>query len=121
MRLRTPASEERLLAALQEIHAAWVSNEKDADTGEERRIPVDMPFIKSRSALWLITDLGFLDIFDHLPGLPGTPVEDLLRDALVVDGIRYASRRMLLLMKAAAGRPRDLQDIAEIGGDPERP
>lgn len=119
--LRTPASEERLLAALQEIHAAWVSNEKDADTGEERRIPVDMPFIKSRSALWLITDLGFLDIFDHLPGLPGTPVEDLLRDALVVDGIRYASRRMLLLMKAAAGRPRDLQDIAEIGGDPERP
>ena len=119
--LRSPASEEHLLSALQEVHAAWVSNEKDTDTGEARRIPVDLPFIKSRSTLWLITDMGFLDIFDHLPGLPGTPVEDLLRDALVIDGIRYASRRMLLLMKAAAGRPKDLLDVAELGEDPERP
>lgn len=112
--LRTPDSEQRLAAALQEIHARWIADELDPATGSERQIPVTDAFIQSQHLMMLVTDAGFLDIFDYVPGSPSTPVAQFIAEGLEVAGIRYASKDWLLRMKRAAGRPQDLLDIENL-------
>lgn len=114
--LRTRDSEIRLMAALRELNARWISNDKDPKTGIEIQIPVSLDVVRARPVLWLISDVGFLDVFDHVPGVVGLTPEELIRTAQVVDTIPYASRTALLAMKKAAGRPKDLLDIAELEG-----
>ena len=112
--LRTPESEMRLLAALQEIKARWIDDEIDPATGIERQIPVSLSYLKALRMMMLLTDEGFLDIFDYVPGCPEEPVEQLISDAISVSGINYASKPWLLRMKRAAGRPKDLLDIENL-------
>jgi hypothetical protein len=112
--LRTPANEQRLLAALSEIHARWIADERDPATGSERQIPVTPAFLQSQHLMMLLTDAGFLDIFDYIPGSPEASVEQFIAEGLEVAGIRYASRAWLLRMKRAAGRPQDLLDLENL-------
>lgn len=64
----------------------------------------------------LVTEAGGLDFFNEVPG--GAPYEQLRRRAIEVDvrglSIRIAGIDDLIAMKRAAGRPRDLADIAAL-------
>ena len=114
---RSPETEKALLAALHELHAVWISNEKDPATGWERHVPVTLAYIQGHPIMWLMTDLGFLDIMDHIPGLPGATAKQLIAESIEINGLLYASRPWLIRMKKAAGRTKDLMDIEELEKD----
>lgn len=115
---RGPGTERRLLAALEEIHAAWISNEKDPRTGIERLVPVTLSYVRSCHAMLLCTDLGYLDVFDYVPGIPSAAAADLFDDAKLADGVRYVSLPWLRRLKQASGRPKDLLDLEALAGEP---
>jgi predicted nucleotidyltransferase len=65
----------------------------------------------------LVTRAGGLDFFNEVPG--GAPYEQVRERSVLVDlgdglEIRVAGISDLIAMKRAAGRPRDLQDIATL-------
>jgi hypothetical protein len=115
--LRTPESEQRLLQVLEELAAYWISNERDPATGWERQVPISLDHIQARPIMWLTTSLGFLDIMDHVPGIPDARVQDVLDTALQVDGLPYVSKDWLLRMKRASNRARDQLDVSELEGE----
>src|SRR4051812_45492108 len=65
--LRSPESEPILESALRHINASWISDEIDPSTNIERLVPVSISYIRTHHLMMLVTDLGFLDIFDYLP------------------------------------------------------
>jgi hypothetical protein len=111
---RTPESEAALLDALNEVNACWIGNEIDPATGIERAFPVSLPYIRGSRLMLLVTDFGFLDIFDYIPGFPDVPVEQLFDTAVFHGRHRYASLRWLRAMKAAANRPQDRIDLENL-------
>lgn len=115
--VRTHDSEQALLHALKEMHACWISNERDVQTGVERTIPVTGAYVQSSRLMMLTTDAGFLDLFDHVPGFPDVAVQELIEDAVVFEGLRFVSRRWLCRMKQRAGRHRDLDDLEHLDSD----
>jgi hypothetical protein len=65
----------------------------------------------------LVTRAGGLDFFNEVPG--GGPYEEVRARSVIADlgdglQVRVAGIDDLLAMKRAAGRPRDLQDIATL-------
>jgi len=112
--LRTPENEIALFDALTAIHAHWISDETDPDTGMEKPHPVTLAYIRQNHLLMLMTDHGFLDIFDYIPGFPETPVENLYADNVMSDGIGYVSLTWLRKIKSAAARPQDIIDLANL-------
>jgi len=111
---RTSDSEELLLCALSEVNAHWISNERDPDTGIERTIPVTASYVRGSRLMMLVTDFGFLDIFDFIPGCPDNPVKQLFETAVENGPHRYASLRWLRIMKAAADRRKDQIDLENL-------
>src|SRR5688500_8097085 len=63
---RTPESDQALFAALNEMNAQWIGDEIDPATGVERTFPVSLDYIQACRLMMLITDFGFLDIFDFI-------------------------------------------------------
>jgi len=114
---RTPESELSLLDALAEVNACWIGNEIDPDTGIERTYPVSLPYIRGNRVMMLVTDFGFLDIFDYIPGFPDEPVEQLFDTAAEHEGYKYVSLRWLRAMKAATDRPKDQIDLDNLPAD----
>ena len=111
---RTPETEVALLHALTEVNACWIANEVDPATGIERTFPVSLSYIRGSRLMLLVTDFGFLDLFDYIPGYANVPVEQLF-DTAVTDGrYQYASLQWLRAMKAAANRPRDRIDLENL-------
>ncbi|MCE9557304.1 MAG: Gti1/Pac2 family protein [Planctomycetes bacterium] len=111
---RTPDSEAALLSALQSIHACWISNERDPATGLERLIPVSPSYLRGEHLMMLTTDLGFLDLYDYVPGFPDTPVSEVFADCAEFEGLRFVSLRWLRKLKVAAGRHKDLDDLEHL-------
>jgi len=111
---RTTASETALLSALQSIHACWISNERDPATGIERIVPVSQPYVRGEHLMMLTTDLGFLDLYDYIPGLPDTPVAEVFADSIEFDELRFVSLRWLRKLKLLAGRHKDLDDLEHL-------
>lgn len=76
----------------------------------------DEPMVLHGLNFTLTTDLGDIDLFGEVAG-SGT-YADLLTDAVEIEAFglrcRYASLDALLRMKRAAGRPKDLEAIAEL-------
>lgn len=108
------ANYRRLAAALDELGApetAVDSDFRDLD-------PRDSFDLARAKVLKLATAAGDLDIVNGAPGAP--PYDDLRGRAVEVEvrGVRIpmASLDDLIAMKRAAGRPRDLRDIAELTG-----
>jgi hypothetical protein len=102
---------ERLAAALGEVHAEL--------RGTEPGLPVrlDARMLRAGDAFTLSTDIGWLDLLGTPAGTAG--YEDLARTADAYDlfGFRVlvASVEDLIRMKRAAGRPKDLLALEELG------
>ena len=111
---RSPASEEALLNALKSIHACWISDERDPATGLERLVPVSASYVRAEHLMMLTTDLGFLDLYDYIPGFPDMPVADVFSDSIELDNLRFVSLRWLRKLKQAAGRHKDLDDLEHL-------
>lgn len=111
---RTPAAEAGLLAALPSIHACWISEERDPQTGLERLIPVTDSYIRHQHLMMLSTDLGFLDLYDYIPGFPKIPVAEVFADSVALGDVRFVSLVWLRKLKAAAARHRDLDDLEHL-------
>lgn len=114
---RTPESEVSLLAALSEANARWIGNEIDPDTGIERTFPVSLPYSRGSRMMMLVTDFGFLGVFDYIPGRPDEAVEQLFDTAAQEERYKCASLRWLRAMKAAANRPQDRIDQENLPAD----
>lgn len=115
--LRTAAVEDALLGALQSMHACWISNERDGATGLERVVPVSAAYVRATRVMMLTTDFGFLDLFDHVPGMPEQSVRELIEDGVEFDGLRFVSRHWLRRLKRQAGRHKDLDDLEHLGAE----
>ena len=114
--VRSPEGERVLLAALVAANARWIADEIDPATGLERLVPVSEPFVRATHLMMLVTDYGFLDVFDYVPGCGGADPRELLEQSVEHDGLRYASLDWLRQMKRAAGRPQDVADLENLGG-----
>jgi hypothetical protein len=112
---RTVESDEALFQALSSINAFWISNEIDPATGIERTVPVSRGYLQENHLMMLGTDVGYLDIFDFVPGFRKTSVSQVFEDAVAVESLRFVSLNWLRKMKAASGRPIDKIDLANLG------
>ena len=101
----------RLAAALVEVHAEL----RGADPGLPLRL--DAETLRAGDAFAVTTDVGWLDLLGTPAGTAG--YEDLTRtaDAFDLFGSRVlvASVEDLIRMKRAAGRPKDLLALEELG------
>ena len=70
--------------------------------------------IKSCRLMMLVTDLGFLDLFDFVPVYAGVDVDQLFASAVENHCRRFASLNWLRKMKHASGRPRDQLDLDNL-------
>ena len=111
---RTPACDQALFAALSELNARWIGDEIDPVTGVERTFPVSLGYIRDSRLMMLITDFGFLDIFDYIPGHPDAAVELLFTSAVESQGRRFASLGWLRKMKQTSGRAKDQIDLQNL-------
>ena len=112
--LRSPQAEQDLLAALTEVNAAFISNEIDPSTRLERTVPVTLQFIQSRRLMMLVTRLGFLDLFDYVPGIPQEKPQLLFDSAVAMGDLKFVSLDWLRRMKHASARPKDLEDLQNL-------
>lgn len=107
---RDPANLERLVSALGPLHPYL------------RGAPQGLPFRFDAETLaaglnfTLTTDLGGLDLLGEIVG--GGTHEELLADTIVIDVFGFSCRCLsleaLIRVKRAAGRPKDLDAIAEL-------
>ncbi len=108
---RDDANLQRLAAALVEVHAEL----RGADSGLPLRL--DAKTLEAGDAFTFTTDIGWLDLLGTPAGTSG--YEDLARtaDAFDMFGSRVlvASVEDLIRMKRAAGRPKDLLALEELG------
>jgi hypothetical protein len=112
--LRSIQSEKDLFAALTEVEAQYIGDEIDPATGIERTYAVTLPFIRASRLMMLLTRLGFLDLFDYVPGLPQENVERVLESSIEFGGLRYVSLDFLRQMKKTSGRPKDKLDLENL-------
>ena len=111
---RSPESEAALAAALAELDARYIGKEIDPATGIERTHEVSLPFIQSRHLMMLWTKLGFLDLFDYIPGYANADVNELFATSVESPPYRFASLEWLRKMKQASGRPKDVEDLKNL-------
>lgn len=103
-----------LYSALTELEASWISNEIDPETKLEKLVVVDEPYIRNKHLMMLWTNLGYIDIFDYIPGFPDVDNQEIFSSSEELDGIKYVSLDWLLKMKEVAKRPKDILDIDNL-------
>ncbi len=119
---------ERLATAIRALGATQVGME-DFDAAELPFDPTRAEELAPGGNFRLTTELGDLDIMQWVSGIEGdSAYPALARDAFQVEleGIEICvcSLAHLRLMKRAAGRPQDLQDLADLAaahGDETEP
>ena len=115
-----PANLERLAALLRELDVRQLGVEHEGFAEREMPLdPTDAADLAEGGNFRLETPLGILDIMQWLPGIDAEHAyETLARDALDAKAfgveLRVCSLAALRQMKQAAGRPRDLQDLADL-------
>lgn len=108
--LRTPANLDRLVSALG-AHKPYL-----------RGVPAGLPFVWDKATLarglnfTLVTSLGDIDLLGEIPG--GGSYEDLAPGAIALHVFHTRclclSLPQLIRAKRAAGRPKDLEALAEL-------
>jgi len=111
---RSEPINERLLRVLAQINAGWIADDIDPATGLERVVPITLPYIRSRHLMMLTSDLGFIDVFDYIPGFPETPVSEVFGDCCEHGDLRFVSLAWLRRIKEQAGRHKDLDDLENL-------
>ena len=111
---KTPENEENLLRALTEIHAHWITDTIDKKTGIEKTAAVTASYIQANHLMMLTTDIGYLDIFDYIPGFPQTPVRDVFNDCEHYNQLKIISLKWLRKIKEVSARPRDMDDLDNL-------
>ncbi|MBI2479197.1 MAG: hypothetical protein HYV60_11355 [Planctomycetia bacterium] len=97
----------------------FVRATEDVDVvGLERVFPVSLSYVRQSRLMMLTTDLGYLDIFDFIPGFPNHSVSELFDSAVETDGRKFASLAWLRKMKAATGRAKDQLDLENLPTEP---
>jgi len=112
--LRSPQADAKLLAALTELEAQYIGNQIDPQTGIERTYPVTAVFIAVEHLMMLWTKLGFLDLFDYVPGMPFEDVNQLFETSVTHDDLQYVSLEWLRRMKVISGREKDRTDLENL-------
>lgn len=112
--LRSDEAEVALYQALAELNARWIGDQIDPETGLEHLYPVSPEYVRATHLMMLLTDEGFLDVFDYIPGYPDQPVEELFGSSHDTSGRRFVSLPWLRKMKQAAGRPKDRIDLDHL-------
>ena len=112
--LRSPESEQSLLRALTELNAQYIGSEIDPATSLERSYPVTISYIQGAHLMMLSTKMGFLDLFDYVPGAQAEEVEKLLATSIESDGLRFASLDWLRRMKQSTDRAKDKNDLENL-------
>lgn len=115
---RSSNTENELLAALTELKASYITNEKDPATGLEKLVPVSLAFIRAHHLMMLWTPMGFLDVFTYVPGMPEENVDELFDTAIDYQGRKFVSLQWLRRMKKLADRGKDRIDLENL---PELP
>jgi hypothetical protein len=80
----------------------------------ERLVPVSESYLKAQHLMMLSTDLGFLDLYDYVPGFPDVSVEELFGDSVALGELRFVSLSWLRKLKTRAARHRDLDDLEHL-------
>ena len=111
---RSPEVENTLFTVLDQLNACWIGSEVDAITGIERTFPVTREYIRATRLMMLVTDAGFLDLFDFIPGHPDESVERLFESAIESDGLKFVSLEWLRRMKQTAFRVKDQLDLENL-------
>ena len=111
---RTPDSMSALHEVLTELDAYWISDEIDSSTGIEKVMPVTVDYIQREHMMMLGTKLGYVDLFDFIPGMPTQPLADIFSSASSSGSLKFANLYWLRRMKVSAGRPQDLIDLANL-------
>jgi len=117
---RNPETEILLSQALTDLGAFYIGDEIDVATGIETTYPSTLEYVRQHHLLMLGTRLGFLDVFDFVPGLPEVTVDELITTSVEFAGRRFVSLPWLRQMKQVADRPQDRIDLANLpvpGGD----
>jgi hypothetical protein len=112
--LRSPDAEAALLDALREVNACWISNEIDPSTRLEKLVPISAGYVASMHLMMLVTDFGFLDLFDFVPGFPDADVREVYDQSVQSNQLRYVSLDWLKRMKATTNRARDIDDLEQL-------
>lgn len=122
-----PASDaenlQRLAAVLRDLEAR-VEGLGDFDPREFPFDPLDPDDLAAGGNFVLSTRLGRLDVMQWVPGIDAdVAYEHLTVTAVDADilghPVRVCSRSDLILMKRAAGRPQDLQDLQALADGSE--
>jgi predicted nucleotidyltransferase len=107
---RSAQNLERLVSALGPVHPYL----RGAPPGLPFRF--DLETLRAGLNFTLTTDLGWIDLFGEIPG--GGPYEELISRTVAVEafGIRcyVLDLETLIRTKRFAGRPKDLETIAEL-------
>ena len=108
----------RLAALLRDLDATQLGME-DFEPDEMPFDPTEVDDLARGGNFRLATSLGTLDVMQWLSGVPGEhayPVlaADALRVELAGLEVSVCSLAQLRAMKRAAGRPQDLQDLADL-------
>ena len=64
--------------------------------------------------MMLVTRLGFLDLFDYVPGIPQENPQSLFDSAVAMGDLKFVSLDWLRRMKHASARPKDLEDLQNL-------
>jgi hypothetical protein len=115
---RSRDAEEKLLAALTEAGAEFITNEIDPQTRIEKSKPVSLAFIRAEHLMMLWSKFGFIDLFDYIPGHPAENVDQLFATCETQGNLKYVSLEWLKKMKRVAGRTKDRADLEYFEGPP---
>jgi len=112
--LRNAHSERTIYEVLSELGGFWITDEIDPTTGLEKIQPISLDYVKHNRLMMLGTQVGYVDLFDFLPGIDIAELGDFFDSVETSQGRKFTSLTWLKRLKLAAGRPQDQIDLQNL-------